>query len=46
VAAKYLTSGRVVLSVVPMGKTDQASKPQASVKVSTRSTTKKLSEAQ
>ena len=33
VANKYLTSGRVVLSVVPMGKTDQASKPEASRKV-------------
>jgi zinc protease len=27
VANKYLTRGRVVLSIVPMGKTDQASKP-------------------
>lgn len=33
VANKYLTKGRVVLSVVPMGKTDQASKPEASQKV-------------
>jgi zinc protease len=38
VAGKYLTSGRVVLSVVPMGKIDQASKPEASTKVSARST--------
>ncbi len=30
VANKYLTSGRVVLSVVPMGKLDQASKPAES----------------
>jgi zinc protease len=33
VANKYLTSGRVVLSVVPMGKFDQASKPGESRKV-------------
>jgi zinc protease len=33
VANKYLTSGRVVLSVVPMGKLDQASKPAESQKV-------------
>src|SRR5215203_360395 len=33
VANKYLTSGRIVLSVVPMGQTDQASKPAESVKV-------------
>ena len=33
VANKYLTSGRVVLSVVPMGKFDQASKPNESRKV-------------
>jgi zinc protease len=33
VAAKYLTKGRVVLSVVPMGKLDQASKPGESKKV-------------
>ena len=30
VANKYLTRGRVVLSIVPMGKTDQASKPAES----------------
>ena len=30
VANKYLTRGRVVLSVVPMGKLDQASKPSDS----------------
>jgi zinc protease len=30
VANKYLTRGRVVLSVVPVGKTDQASKPAES----------------
>ena len=33
VAIKYLTRGRVVLSVVPMGKLDQASKPSVSRKV-------------
>jgi zinc protease len=33
VANTYLTSGRVVLSVVPTGKFDQASKPGASTKV-------------
>ena len=32
-ANKYLTSKRVVLSIVPMGKTDQASKPSESKKV-------------
>jgi zinc protease len=30
VAKKYLTKGRVVLSIVPMGKQDQASKPSES----------------
>jgi predicted Zn-dependent peptidase len=30
VANKYLTRGRVVLSIVPMGKTDEASKPAES----------------
>jgi zinc protease len=33
VANKYLTSGRIVLSVVPTGQTDQASKPAESTKV-------------
>jgi zinc protease len=33
VANQYLTKGRVVLSVVPMGKLDQASKPNESKKV-------------
>ena len=33
VANKYLTNGRVVLSVVPTGKPDQASKPAESKKV-------------
>jgi zinc protease len=33
VANKYLTKGRVVLSVVPMGKTDLAAKPAESKKV-------------
>jgi len=35
VANKYLTSGRIVLSVVPMGKLDQASKPAESKRVTT-----------
>jgi len=33
VANRYLTSGRVVLSVVPMGKLDQAAKPDQSTRV-------------
>ena len=33
VANKYLTRGRVVLSVVPMGKLDQAAKPDQSTRV-------------
>lgn len=33
VANKYLGKGRVILSVVPVGKADQASKPEASQKV-------------
>ena len=33
VANKYLTAGRIVLSVVPVGKTDLAAKPEASQKV-------------
>ncbi len=33
VANKYLTPGRVVLSIVPAGKSDQASKPDQSKKV-------------
>lgn len=33
VANKYLTPGRVVLSIVPLGKADQASKPDQSKKV-------------
>jgi zinc protease len=33
VANQYLSPGRIVLSVVPMGKTDQASKPAESRKV-------------
>ncbi len=37
VANKYLTGGRVVLSVVPMGKLDQASKPSESKKVTGQS---------
>ena len=34
VANKYLTAGRVVLSIVPIGKADQAAKPGESKKVS------------
>ncbi|MBM4193155.1 MAG: insulinase family protein [Gemmatimonadetes bacterium] len=33
VANKYFTAGRVVLSIVPQGKLDQAAKPEASKKV-------------
>ena len=33
VANKYLTKGRVVLSIVPVGKLDQAAKPAESTKV-------------
>jgi zinc protease len=33
VANKYLTPGRVVLSVVPVGKLDQAAKPEQSIRV-------------
>jgi zinc protease len=33
VANKYLTTGRVVLSVVPLGRLDQAAKPAESQKV-------------
>ena len=33
VANKYLTTGRIVLSVVPVGKIDLAAKPEASQKV-------------
>jgi zinc protease len=33
VASKYLTKGRVVLSIVPMGKTDLAAKPAESKNV-------------
>jgi zinc protease len=33
VATRYLTRGKVVLSVVPVGKADQAAKPEASQKV-------------
>jgi zinc protease len=46
VANKYLTSGRVVLSVVPMGKLDQAAKPEASVKVGATAPIKTQREAQ
>ncbi len=34
VATRYLTSGRVVLSIVPTGKLDEASKPEAGTRVS------------
>jgi len=30
VAAKYLTKGRIVLSVVPVGKRDMAARPEQS----------------
>ena len=33
VANKYLTAGRVVLSIVPVGKLDQAAKPEQSTRV-------------
>src|SRR5436190_1463906 len=33
VANKYLTRGRVVLSIVPLGKLDQAAKPEQSIRV-------------
>jgi hypothetical protein len=33
VANQYLTKGRIVLSVVPMGQIDQASKPDACKRV-------------
>jgi len=36
VASRYLTQGRVVLSIVPMGKLDEASKPEASTRVGDR----------
>lgn len=45
VANTYLTNGRVILSVVPVGKADQASKPEASVKVGVVPTIKTLREA-
>jgi hypothetical protein len=38
VANKYLTSGRVVLSIVPLGKVDQAAKPDQSTRVPANST--------
>jgi predicted Zn-dependent peptidase len=46
VANTYLTNGRVVLSVVPMGKLDQASKPEASVKVGAASSSSTRREVQ
>jgi len=46
VANKYLTNGRVVLSIVPMGKTDQASKPEASTKVGATTTSKSRMEGE
>ena len=33
VANKYLTGGRVVFSIVPVGKLDQAAKPDQSIRV-------------
>ena len=40
VANKYLTGGRVVLSVVPTGKLDQAAKPDQSKRVTDYDTKK------
>jgi zinc protease len=40
VAKTYLTTGRVVLSIVPVGKKDQASKAAASTTVTQNTTTK------
>lgn len=40
VANKYLTRGRVVLSVVPEGKTGQAAKPEASRKIASETEAK------
>ena len=44
VANKYLTAGRVVLSVVPKGQKDQASKPAASIAVQNMVDAAKLTE--
>jgi zinc protease len=46
VANRYLTNGRVVLSVVPLGKLDQASKPAESKKVTGLAPAARSSEAQ
>jgi zinc protease len=46
VANKYLGAGRVVLSIVPMGKRDQASKPEASTIVTQALTGSKVSHAE
>ena len=40
VANKYLTNGRVILSVVPEGKLDQAAKPDQSQRVTDYDTKK------
>jgi zinc protease len=45
VANKYLGAGRVVLSIVPQGKRDQASKPEASTIVSQTGATSNRAEA-
>jgi zinc protease len=45
VANKYLTPGRVVLSVVPLGKPELGSKPEASTKVNPTTTTSQSTEA-
>ena len=46
VANKYLGEGRVVLSIVPTGKRDEASKPNASTVVTQTSTVSKASRAE
>jgi zinc protease len=46
VANKYLGAGRVVLSIVPMGKRDQASKPEASTIVTQALTGSKAGHAE
>ena len=46
VANKYLGAGRVVLSVVPIGKKDQASKPEANTSVSAAPATTTKSSAE
>jgi zinc protease len=45
VANKYLTPGRVVLSIVPLGKPELGSKPEASTRVNPTTTTSQSTEA-